>query len=64
MYLCIYGVFEAGNLFQTIEMKVVYIHLPLSFAKTRFHGKSGVKIVCNNICVCRSVPVESGCHDQ
>ena len=25
MYLCIYGVFEAGNLFQTIEMKVVYL---------------------------------------
>ena len=25
MYLCIYTMFEAGNLFQTIEMKVVYL---------------------------------------
>ena len=25
MHLCIYGVFEVGNLFQTIQMKIVYL---------------------------------------
>ena len=28
MYLCIYRVFEVGHLFQTIEMKVVYLFYP------------------------------------
>ena len=57
MYLCIYGVFEVGNLFQTIEMKVC-----CCFPLTRFYGEDGVEIVCNNIWVCRFVRVEFACQ--